>query len=145
MSAPIQSPALLPTPIQIQISTFLFSDSAANETSPIKVELELEKKLVGAYVKIPCIDNSTYLLQLGPSAASSSTSSALLCTVGSCTYDDACALLSKLVPLGPDGKCPAPLPSVCLFIPASLALFEFSHLPSSPHPPPSSVSRAAAR
>lgn len=56
--------------------------SKADITSPVKAELLVKKKVLGMYIEIPCIDN-----------------------IGSCTYDDLCAILSQI----PADQCPDPL------------------------------------
>ncbi|XP_029296748.1 ganglioside GM2 activator [Cottoperca gobio] len=63
--------------------------SAAGSTSvelaaPLAVNVTLEKEVAGFWVKVPCVEE-----------------------LGSCHYQDACGILSQLIPPGQD--CPEPL------------------------------------
>ncbi|KAM6150495.1 ganglioside GM2 activator [Erethizon dorsatum] len=53
-------------------------------TSPLKVELILEREVAGLWVKIPCVEQ-----------------------LGSCTYDDFCNVIDTYLP--PGEPCPEPL------------------------------------
>eukprot|EP00043_Microstomoeca_roanoka_P008484 m.81701 g.81701 ORF g.81701 m.81701 type:complete len:201 (+) comp14262_c0_seq1:214-816(+) len=78
-----------PDPIKLpgNVTVAVAASLSSNVTSPIQVDLTMEKK-VGVWVKIPCVDD-----------------------IGSCKYDDLCQVLQK-IPLTPDGKCPDPLPTL---------------------------------
>ncbi|XP_013363621.1 PREDICTED: ganglioside GM2 activator [Chinchilla lanigera] len=53
-------------------------------TSPLKVELTVEREVAGLWIKIPCVEQ-----------------------LGSCTYDDICNVLATYIP--PGEPCPEPL------------------------------------
>jgi len=118
--APANAPAhvtklsISPDPVELpgNITVAAAAALTANISAPISAEVKLEKK-VGVWVKIPCVDD-----------------------VGSCSYDDLCKVLAKLIPLGPDGKCPAPLPSLGIACRCPLTPFNFN-LPSTTFAAPS--------
>eukprot|EP00052_Salpingoeca_macrocollata_P030459 m.319618 g.319618 ORF g.319618 m.319618 type:complete len:206 (-) comp23320_c0_seq1:109-726(-) len=91
-SAPVHIPKLSitpdPIPLPGNITVSAMGNLTATLTAPLKLELTLEKK-EGVWVKIPCVDN-----------------------IGSCTYNDACALLDKIPLNKTTGQCPDPLPAL---------------------------------
>uniref|UniRef100_A0A8D0DUB5 Ganglioside GM2 activator n=1 Tax=Salvator merianae TaxID=96440 RepID=A0A8D0DUB5_SALMN len=75
-----------PDPLQIP-GTVTVSASGATTVSlesPLKASVILEKRLGELWIKIPCVD-----------------------LLGSCTYDDTCALLDSVIP--PGVPCPEPM------------------------------------
>jgi len=92
--------SLSPDPIVLgQDVTLAFSGTIGTTVSQANLLVTLEKQIFGVWTEIPCVDG-----------------------LGSCTYDDACALLT------PDGPfCQPPfstykLPCQCPFQPGSYAL-----------------------
>ncbi|EGD82944.1 hypothetical protein PTSG_03577 [Salpingoeca rosetta] len=108
--APSSAPAhvsklsISPDPIKLPGNiTFSAAGSlSATVDAPIKAEVKLEKK-VGVWIKIPCVDD-----------------------IGSCSYDDLCKVLAKLIPVDPHGNCPAPLPSMGIPCRCPLTSFNFN-------------------
>uniref|UniRef100_A0A1A7Z7T2 GM2 ganglioside activator n=1 Tax=Iconisemion striatum TaxID=60296 RepID=A0A1A7Z7T2_9TELE len=78
--------AVSPDPISIPgLLTASASGSTSVElSSPLPLNVTMEKEVVGVWVKIPCLEE-----------------------LGSCHYPDACDLLNQLIPPGQD--CPEPL------------------------------------
>ncbi|KAF7228698.1 ganglioside GM2 activator [Nothobranchius furzeri] len=78
--------ALSPDPISIPgLLTASASGSTSLElSSPLPLNVTMEKEVVGVWVKIPCLEE-----------------------LGSCHYPDVCDLLNQLIPPGQD--CPEPL------------------------------------
>merc|ERR1712055_40268 len=88
----IQSFSLMPDPIRLpgNLTVAVSGGSGTELMSPLKLELEIKKKVVFVWIAVPCVDD-----------------------LGSCTYDDIC----KLDPFDPD-NCPPPfstygLPCTC--------------------------------
>lgn len=77
-----------PDPISIpgELTAEASGTTAVELTSPLALNLTLEKEVAGFWVKIPCVDQ-----------------------LGSCHYEDACDLLNQVIPPGQD--CPEPLHS----------------------------------
>ncbi|XP_051514282.1 ganglioside GM2 activator-like [Myxocyprinus asiaticus] len=73
-----------PIPIPGQITADASGTTSVELTSPLSVNVTLEREVVGVWVKIPCIDE-----------------------LGSCHYPNVCDLLDQLTPPGQD--CPEPL------------------------------------
>ncbi|KAG8128511.1 putative Ganglioside GM2 activator protein [Naja naja] len=84
----IKSLSVSPDPIAIPGDVTVAASGASTIllSAPLKAVVILEKKLGEMWIKIPCVDD-----------------------VGSCTYDDVCALLDSLIP--PGQPCPQPLQS----------------------------------
>ncbi|MBN3307923.1 SAP3 protein, partial [Amia calva] len=84
--AVLKSLALSPDPITIpgDLKASAAGSTTVAFTSPLAVNLTLEKEVAGFWVKVPCMDN-----------------------IGSCDYADACLLLDTAIPPGQD--CPEPL------------------------------------
>ncbi|XP_042309166.1 ganglioside GM2 activator [Sceloporus undulatus] len=84
--AGIKSLSIGPDPVvipgNIRISASLYTSVAL--TAPLKVVVVLEKRLGEMWLKVPCVDQ-----------------------LGSCTYEDICALLDSVIP--PGQPCPEPL------------------------------------
>nr|XP_056721046.1 ganglioside GM2 activator [Euleptes europaea] len=89
-SAPAQMKSLnlIPDPICIPGDVTLSASGTTTITldAPVKAVITLEKKIGDMWLKVPCVDD-----------------------LGSCTYDDLCAILDTLVP--PGQPCPQPLQS----------------------------------
>lgn len=73
-----------PIPVPGNITISVETMTKVSLSSPMKMELVLEKEIAGLWVKIPCVEQ-----------------------VGSCTYADICNVLSILIP--PGQPCPEPL------------------------------------
>ncbi|XP_069460607.1 ganglioside GM2 activator-like [Ambystoma mexicanum] len=93
----IESLSISPDPIHIpgDVTVAVVISTSIDLERPLMLNLTLEKKFLGAWIKIPCLDN-----------------------LGSCTYD-ACDLLDTWFPVGQ--PCPEPLltygiPCHCPFI-----------------------------
>uniref|UniRef100_A0A8C6W3B7 GM2 ganglioside activator protein n=1 Tax=Nannospalax galili TaxID=1026970 RepID=A0A8C6W3B7_NANGA len=86
--AVLNSLTLEPDPIVVpgNVTVSVEGKTSIPLTSPQKVELTVEKEVAGFWVKIPCVEQ-----------------------IGSCTYEDVCDLLNKLIP--PGETCPEPLHS----------------------------------
>ncbi|XP_043925340.1 ganglioside GM2 activator [Protopterus annectens] len=84
--AVIKSLYLKPDPIDIpgDLKVSVTGSTSVVLSSPITVNLTLEKKVVGVWVRIPCEGN-----------------------IGSCVYKDVCSILDDVIPPGQD--CPEPL------------------------------------
>ena len=96
--------------LQTRLSLTRARAAARNTTNAVKVELDLRKK-VGVWVKIPCVDSiGSWCVLVCLFAVDLFSRSSRASRSPYSTYDNACELLEKLVPLGPDGKCPDPLP-----------------------------------
>ncbi|XP_026199931.1 ganglioside GM2 activator [Anabas testudineus] len=87
-----QDPAVLkslevsPDPINIpgELKASASGSTSVELSSPLAVNVTLEKEVVGVWVKVPCVEN-----------------------LGSCHYKDLCDILNQLIPPGQD--CPEPL------------------------------------
>ncbi|XP_029917442.1 ganglioside GM2 activator [Myripristis murdjan] len=77
---------LSPDPISIpgQLTAAASGATSVELSTPLSVNVTLEKEVAGFWVKIPCVEE-----------------------IGSCHYPDACDLLNQLIPPGQD--CPEPL------------------------------------
>ncbi|CAG04534.1 unnamed protein product [Tetraodon nigroviridis] len=102
--AVLQSLTVSPDPIAIpgDLTASASGSTSVELSSPLSLNLTLEKEVAGLWVKIPCVEQ-----------------------LGSCHYRDACDLLSRLIPPGQD--CPEPLhtyglPCRCPFKAGSYAL-----------------------
>ncbi|XP_070595156.1 ganglioside GM2 activator [Erythrolamprus reginae] len=86
--AMIKSLSVSPDPIAVPGDVTVIASGASTILlcSPLKATVILEKKLGDIWLKIPCVDE-----------------------LGSCTYEDTCALLDSLIP--PGQPCPEPLQS----------------------------------
>ncbi|XP_001109570.1 ganglioside GM2 activator [Macaca mulatta] len=84
--AVIRSLTLEPDPILIpgNVTVGVVGSTSVPLSSPLKVELVLEKEVAGLWIKIPCTDY-----------------------IGSCTFEDFCDVLDMLIPTGE--PCPEPL------------------------------------
>lgn len=84
----IKSLSVSPDPIAVpgDVTVSVSAASTIIFTAPLKAVVTLEKKLGDMWLKIPCVDE-----------------------LGSCVYDDLCAILDSLVP--PGQPCPQPLQS----------------------------------
>lgn len=78
--------SLSPDPITIpgDLKAKAAGSTSVAFTSPLSVNVTLEKEVAGFWVKVPCVDE-----------------------LGSCHYSDACQILDTLTPPGQD--CPEPL------------------------------------
>ncbi|XP_065841781.1 ganglioside GM2 activator-like [Oscarella lobularis] len=97
-NASLTDPIPIPGTIKFSVN---FTFGVALE-SPLKADLSIKKKVLGLYVPIPCLDN-----------------------IGSCTYDDVCALIPST------SECPPPLstyniPCQCPFKAASYGIPPYS-------------------
>eukprot|EP00118_Oscarella_pearsei_P007746 m.38674 g.38674 ORF g.38674 m.38674 type:complete len:210 (+) comp32625_c0_seq1:64-693(+) len=108
-SASITDPIPIPGTLNFSVN-FTF---AAPIESPLKAEVTIQKKILGAFITVPCIEN-----------------------IGSCTYDDVCSLIPPLSecppPLSTYGiPCQCPLKQGSYAIPSySVDIPEISGLPS---------------
>ncbi|XP_054833825.1 ganglioside GM2 activator [Eublepharis macularius] len=86
--ARIKSLNIIPDPIRIPGDVTVSVSGATTITleAPMTAIVTLEKKIGDMWLKVPCVDQ-----------------------LGSCTYDDVCAILDSLVP--PGQPCPEPLHS----------------------------------
>ncbi|XP_054982581.1 ganglioside GM2 activator [Sorex araneus] len=86
--AVVRSLTLEPDPIAVpgNVTISVETKTAVALSSPLKLELTVEKEVAGFWVKIPCVEQ-----------------------LGSCTYEDVCNTLAMLVP--PGQPCPEPLRS----------------------------------
>ncbi|XP_032067003.1 ganglioside GM2 activator [Thamnophis elegans] len=86
--AMIKSLSVSPDPIAVpgDVTVSVTGSSTIILSAPLKASVILEKKLGDMWIKIPCVDQ-----------------------LGSCTYDDTCAMLDSLIP--PGEPCPQPLQS----------------------------------
>lgn len=84
--AVIRSLTLEPDPILIpgNVTVSVVGSTSVPLSSPLKVELVLEKEVAGLWIKIPCTDY-----------------------IGSCTFENFCDVLDMLIPTGE--PCPEPL------------------------------------
>uniref|UniRef100_A0A8C9AJS9 MD-2-related lipid-recognition domain-containing protein n=1 Tax=Prolemur simus TaxID=1328070 RepID=A0A8C9AJS9_PROSS len=84
--AVIKSLTLEPDPIVVPGNVTISANgkTSVTLTSPLKVELTVEKEVAGFWVKIPCVEQ-----------------------IGSCTYEDFCDVLDTIIP--PGEPCPEPL------------------------------------
>ncbi|XP_069340454.1 ganglioside GM2 activator isoform X3 [Eulemur rufifrons] len=84
--AVIKSLTLEPDPIVVpgNVTVSANGKTSVPLTSPLKVELTVEKEVAGFWVKIPCVEQ-----------------------IGSCTYEDFCDVLDTIIP--PGEPCPEPL------------------------------------
>ncbi|XP_055968272.1 ganglioside GM2 activator [Sorex fumeus] len=84
--AVVRSLTLEPDPIAVpgNVTISVDTKTAVALSSPLKLELTVEKEVAGFWVKIPCVEQ-----------------------LGSCTYEDVCNTLAMLVP--PGQPCPEPL------------------------------------
>ncbi|XP_015205532.1 ganglioside GM2 activator [Lepisosteus oculatus] len=84
--AVMKSLALSPDPISIpgDLKASAAGSTAVALTSPLAVNLTVEKEVYGVWVKVPCVEE-----------------------IGSCDYTDVCQLLDKAIP--PGQACPEPL------------------------------------
>ncbi|XP_045407293.1 ganglioside GM2 activator [Lemur catta] len=84
--AVIKSLTLEPDPIVVPGNVTISANGKTSValTSPLKVELTVEKEVAGFWVKIPCVEQ-----------------------IGSCTYEDFCDVLDTIIP--PGEPCPEPL------------------------------------
>ncbi|XP_058500502.1 ganglioside GM2 activator-like [Solea solea] len=84
--AVLKTLALSPDPITIpgDLTASASGTTDVELAAPLPVTLTVEKEVAGFWVKIPCVEE-----------------------FGSCHYQDACAILSQLIPPGQD--CPEPL------------------------------------
>ncbi|XP_073677194.1 ganglioside GM2 activator [Garra rufa] len=84
--AQLKTLSISPDPISIpgQLTAAASGSTSVALTSPLSVNVTLEREVVGVWVKIPCLDE-----------------------IGSCHYPNACDLLDQLIPPGQD--CPEPL------------------------------------
>ncbi|KAH0629853.1 hypothetical protein JD844_012281 [Phrynosoma platyrhinos] len=84
--AGIKSLSVEPDPVvipgDVKVSASLYTSIML--TAPLKAVVLLEKRLGEMWLKVPCVDK-----------------------IGSCTYEDVCALLDCLIP--PGQPCPEPL------------------------------------
>ncbi|NWH75862.1 SAP3 protein, partial [Piaya cayana] len=114
----LQSLSVAPDPISIPGSLRVSASVSSSEAvvAPVKAVVVAEKALGDLWIQLPCIDQ-----------------------MGSCTYDDVCAMLDSLIP--PGTTCPEPLltygiPCHCPFkagsysLPASDFLLPDMELPS---------------
>ncbi|XP_069510105.1 ganglioside GM2 activator [Ambystoma mexicanum] len=72
-----------PIPVPGDVNVAVVASTSIDLESPLTLTLALEKLFLGAWIKVPCVDN-----------------------LGSCTYD-VCDTLDKLFPVGQ--QCPEPL------------------------------------
>ncbi|XP_012513712.1 PREDICTED: ganglioside GM2 activator [Propithecus coquereli] len=84
--AVIKSLTLEPDPIVVPGNVTISAQGKTTValSSPLTVELTVEKEVAGFWVKIPCVEQ-----------------------IGSCTYEDFCDVLDTLIP--PGEPCPEPL------------------------------------
>nr|XP_043891717.1 ganglioside GM2 activator-like [Solea senegalensis] len=84
--AVLKTLALSPDPITIpgDLTASASGTTDVELAAPLPVTVTLEKEVAGFWVKIPCVEE-----------------------LGSCHYQDACAILNQLIPPGQD--CPEPL------------------------------------
>ncbi|XP_004836728.1 ganglioside GM2 activator [Heterocephalus glaber] len=84
--AVIKSLTVEPDPIVIPGNVTVGTEGKTSVplTSPLQVELTVEKEVAGLWIKIPCVEQ-----------------------LGSCTYEDICNLLANFIP--PGEPCPEPL------------------------------------
>lgn len=116
---PVEATLILsPDPLPIPGTIMVEGNATLKEdvTAPVKLVLSISKKVLFTWIPIPCIDE-----------------------VGSCTYDDACAMLAESFP--PAEPCPEPfasqnLPCNCPFpagsysLPASQIEVDISGIPT---------------
>ncbi|PNJ77566.1 GM2A isoform 1, partial [Pongo abelii] len=84
--AVIRSLTLEPDPIIVpgNVTLSVMGSTSVPLSSPLKVDLVLEKEVAGLWIKIPCTDY-----------------------IGSCTFEQFCDVLDMLIPTGE--PCPEPL------------------------------------
>ncbi|XP_048884915.1 ganglioside GM2 activator isoform X1 [Brienomyrus brachyistius] len=89
--AMMKSLDMSPDPITIpgDLSASASGYTKVELSSPLQVNLTVEKEVAGFWVKVPCMDD-----------------------LGSCDYDDICSVLDQLIPPGQD--CPEPLHTYAL-------------------------------
>ncbi|XP_029439303.1 ganglioside GM2 activator-like [Rhinatrema bivittatum] len=82
----IRSLTLGPDPITIpgELNVAVEAATTVPLIAPVKLAIKLQKRVLGLWVDIPCVDN-----------------------IGTCTYDDVCGILDSLFP--PEEPCPEPL------------------------------------
>nr|XP_003464542.1 ganglioside GM2 activator [Cavia porcellus] len=84
--AVLKSLAVEPDPIVIPGNVTISAEgrTSVSLSSPLKVEVTLEREVAGLWIKIPCVEQ-----------------------IGSCVYEDFCNVLDNFVP--PGEPCPEPL------------------------------------
>ncbi|XP_067868865.1 ganglioside GM2 activator-like [Heterodontus francisci] len=84
--AVLKTLSIQPDPISIpgDLQASALGSSAVTLAAPLTVNITLHKEVAGIWVKIPCVEE-----------------------IGSCVYDNVCALLDEVIP--PGQNCPEPL------------------------------------